>query len=54
MTALTDAGVTIRDLRIEEVSLESLFTALTNGDVDGAKTQAEPADAIAMEPEVTR
>ena len=54
VTAVTDAGVTIRDMRIEEVSLESLFTALTNGDVDGSKTRAEPADAIATESEVAR
>ncbi|RZV12129.1 ABC-2 type transport system ATP-binding protein [Natrinema hispanicum] len=54
VTELADAGATIRDLRIEEVSLDSLFTALTNGDVDGSKTQAEPDDAIAMESEVAR
>ncbi|MBZ6495183.1 ABC transporter ATP-binding protein [Natrinema longum] len=31
VTQLDDGGATIRDVRIEEVSLESLFTALTNG-----------------------
>ncbi|PCR92093.1 ABC transporter ATP-binding protein [Natrinema ejinorense] len=42
VTQLDDSGATIRDVRIEEVSLESLFTALTNGDenerTDGAAT----------------
>jgi len=37
VTALADAGASIEDMRLEEVSLESLFTALTNGDA------AEPA-----------
>ncbi|MFA9416025.1 ABC transporter ATP-binding protein [Natrinema sp. HArc-T2] len=53
VTTLADAGATIRDVRIEEVSLESLFTALTNGDADGSR-EADPADAIATEPEVAR
>ncbi len=38
VAALADAGATIRDVRIEEVSLESLFTVLTNGDGAGAET----------------
>ena len=53
VTTLVDSGATIRDLRTEAVSLESLFTALTNGDGDGSR-EADPVDASATEPEVTR
>ena len=35
ITELERAGATIRDVRIEEVSLESLFTTLTNADEEG-------------------
>ncbi|QLK24680.1 ABC transporter ATP-binding protein [Natrinema zhouii] len=55
VTALDNAGATIRDLRIEEVSLESLFTALTNGDGsepgDGTGAQSGTADEAALETE---
>ncbi|QCC58719.1 ABC transporter ATP-binding protein [Natrinema thermotolerans] len=56
VTAVADAGASIADVRIEEVSLESLFTALTNGDAaeNGGITGAAEADATAVEPEVTR
>ncbi|TMT85248.1 ABC transporter ATP-binding protein [Haloterrigena sp. H1] len=54
VTALAADGATVRDLRIEEVSLESLFTALTNGDGDGPTTQAGAADATGTKPEVAR
>ncbi|MDF9747664.1 ABC transporter ATP-binding protein [Natrinema salsiterrestre] len=50
VTALADAGATIRDVRIEEVSLESLFTALTNGDEGRSGT----ADAVTTETEAAR
>ncbi|MXV62887.1 ATP-binding cassette domain-containing protein [Natronorubrum sp. JWXQ-INN-674] len=55
VTALDDAGVTIRDMRIEDVSLESLFTTLTNGEGQ-TETETgsarETATASAMESEV--
>ncbi|WP_226039974.1 ABC transporter ATP-binding protein [Natrinema sp. DC36] len=55
VTALADAGATIEDLRIEEVSLESLFTALTNGEGsetgNGADTRSGTADEGALETE---
>lgn len=41
VTALAGAGATIEDVRIEEVSLESLFTALTNGDEVGSAGDGE-------------
>ncbi|RZH69023.1 ABC transporter ATP-binding protein [Natrinema altunense] len=46
VTELVDSGATIRDLRIEEVSLESLFTALTNGEgaADGADAGSGTTD----------
>ncbi|MDJ1432937.1 ABC transporter ATP-binding protein [Halostagnicola sp. A-GB9-2] len=37
VTELTRTGATIHDIRIEEVSLESLFTTLTNGDSERAQ-----------------
>ncbi|WP_226004943.1 ABC transporter ATP-binding protein [Natrinema salinisoli] len=54
VTALADAGATIRDLRIEEVSLESLFTALTNGDEGRSGTGAGTNDAVTTETEAAR
>ncbi|WP_137290988.1 ABC transporter ATP-binding protein [Natronorubrum halophilum] len=45
VTALDDAGATIQDMRIEDVSLESLFTTLTNG---GGEPEAEAAGASAV------
>ncbi|ELY55914.1 ABC transporter ATP-binding protein [Natronolimnohabitans innermongolicus] len=48
VVALDDAGATVDDVRIEDVSLETLFTALTNGDGEvGADTAgtAQSADA---------
>ncbi|SIS15292.1 ABC transporter ATP-binding protein [Natronorubrum thiooxidans] len=40
VTALDGAGATIQDMQIDDVSLESLFTTLTNGetDADGQST----------------
>ncbi len=35
VTTVDGAGATIRDVRIEDVSLESLFATLTNGESDG-------------------
>ncbi|WP_226482332.1 ABC transporter ATP-binding protein [Natrinema amylolyticum] len=53
VTELTDAGATIRDLRIDEVSLESLFTALTNGEEaeDGADARSGTVDGTHLETE---
>ncbi|SEQ83685.1 ABC transporter ATP-binding protein [Natrinema salaciae] len=51
VTELADAGATIRDLRIEEVSLESLFTALTNGDGGERPSEAGTVDGTAVEPD---
>ena len=47
VTALDAAGATIQDLRIDDVSLESLFTTLTNGEGD-AGVQATD-DTVAPE-----
>ncbi|ELY46743.1 ABC transporter ATP-binding protein [Natronorubrum sulfidifaciens] len=44
VTALDDAGATIRDLQIDDVSLESLFTTLTNG---GGEIEGQSADETA-------
>ncbi|MGQ3412687.1 ABC transporter ATP-binding protein [Natrinema sp. LN54] len=52
VTALAGAGATIEDLRIEEVSLESLFTALTDGDVD--ETETADGTALTAETETAR
>ncbi|QCS44131.1 ABC transporter ATP-binding protein [Natrinema versiforme] len=52
VTALAGAGATIDDLRIEEVSLESLFTALTDGDVD--ETETADGSALTAETEAAR
>ncbi|AEH35920.1 ABC transporter ATP-binding protein [Halopiger xanaduensis] len=41
VTELVDAGATIRDVRIRDVSLESLFASLT-GDADAADANAAP------------
>ncbi|SEW24108.1 ABC transporter ATP-binding protein [Natrinema salifodinae] len=49
VTALADAEARIRDVRIEEVSLESLFTALTNGEESGTGPQAGSIGATASE-----
>jgi|AntDeeMetagen192_2_1112575.scaffolds.fasta_scaffold00003_24 ABC-2 type transport system ATP-binding protein len=56
VTALADTGATIEDLRIEEVSLESLFTALTNGSGSETGTDARSGtgDGAALETEVPR
>ena len=45
VTALDDAGATIRDIRIAEVSLESLFAQLTNGDAGADPTATADATA---------
>ncbi|ELZ22813.1 ABC transporter-like protein [Haloterrigena salina JCM 13891] len=52
--ALDDAGATIEDVRIDDVSLETLFTALTNGDESEAATETETASATASESGVAR
>ncbi|WP_126663841.1 ABC transporter ATP-binding protein [Haloterrigena salifodinae] len=52
--ALDGAGATIQDVRIDDVSLETLFTALTNGDEREAATETEAAPATASESEVAR
>ena len=50
--ALDEAGTTVRDVRIEDVSLESLFTTLTNGDGETEGRSAdEPASVAAAKPE---
>jgi len=56
VTAVAGAGAAIDDVRIEEVSLESLFTALTNGDAaeSADATAAVGSAATAAEPEVSR
>ena len=51
VTTLDDAGATIRDVRIAEVSLESLFARLTSGDA-AAGAEAD-ADAAATETDAT-
>ncbi|WP_222915248.1 ABC transporter ATP-binding protein [Natrinema sp. SYSU A 869] len=51
VTKLTDSGATIRDLRIEEVSLESMFTALTNGEEGETELQSGTGDGAATETE---
>ncbi|WP_440766708.1 ABC transporter ATP-binding protein [Natronorubrum sp. DTA7] len=52
--ALDDAGTTVRDMRIEDVSLESLFTTLTNGggSDDEPRSTDEPASPAAATSEV--
>ncbi|QRV16817.1 ABC transporter ATP-binding protein [Haloterrigena salifodinae] len=52
--ALDGAGATIQDVWIDDVSLETLFTALTNGDEREAATETEAAPATASESEVAR
>ncbi|NUC73831.1 ABC transporter ATP-binding protein [Haloterrigena sp. SYSU A558-1] len=54
VVALDGAGATIEDVRIEDVSLETLFTALTNGDERETATETEAAPATASESEVAR
>ncbi|MDS0476004.1 ABC transporter ATP-binding protein [Natrinema sp. 1APR25-10V2] len=54
VTALADAGATIEDLRLEEVSLESLFTALTNGDASEPAANAETPETLEAETGVAR
>ncbi|WP_254765156.1 ABC transporter ATP-binding protein [Natrinema marinum] len=52
--ALADAGATIEDVRLEEVSLESLFTALTNGDAAEAAANTETPESLEAETGVAR
>ncbi|QSX00805.1 ABC transporter ATP-binding protein [Haloterrigena alkaliphila] len=52
--ALDRAGATIADVRIEDVSLETLFTALTSGDEGEAEPDATAAPVTASETEVSR
>ncbi|MCU4974135.1 ABC transporter ATP-binding protein [Halobacteria archaeon AArc-m2/3/4] len=47
VTALDDAGARIEDMRIEDVSLETLFTALTNGEADA--TPERQTSGVAVE-----
>ncbi|WP_408959904.1 ABC transporter ATP-binding protein [Natrinema sp. 74] len=54
VTALADAGATIEDMRLEDVSLESLFTALTNGDAAESGAPVETPDALEAETGVAR
>ncbi|MCU4925817.1 ABC transporter ATP-binding protein [Halobacteria archaeon AArc-dxtr1] len=50
ITVLSDAGATITDVRIDEVSLESLFTALTNGEPPSTEgTTSTPVDTTTAE-----
>ncbi|WP_255169235.1 ABC transporter ATP-binding protein [Natrononativus amylolyticus] len=51
--ALDDAGSSVLDVRIDDVSLESLFTALTNGDGD-ADGPTNAADTVVADAEVPR
>ncbi len=54
VTTVDSAGATIRDVRIEDVSLESLFTTLTNGESDAATGAGGAATPKAAEtPEVS-
>ncbi len=53
VTTVDGAGATIRDVRVEDVSLESLFTTLTNGESDGGTDAGGAATPKAAEtPEV--
>ena len=47
VTALDDAGATIADMRLEDVSLETLFTALTDGESDESDGAAEATTGAA-------
>ncbi|APX97433.1 ABC transporter ATP-binding protein [Natronorubrum daqingense] len=53
VTELDAAGATVHDVQIEDVSLETLFTALTNGGEAGDARES-PASAVATESEVAK
>ncbi|QFU81990.1 ABC transporter ATP-binding protein [Natronorubrum aibiense] len=54
VVALDGAGATIRDVRIDDVSLESLFTTLTNDDSESGGQATTDPGATAVTPEGNR